>query len=382
MICRTHSVRAYLPAVTAESRRCRSTRCHQPVGRRGGSWGRFSSSTARDQHQRASSRATATLAMVGFLRRSMNFTHRWWSRRLPSSPRARAAAGACSQRSRMVLPSASTWSRPVLRRLSSQTLTSCSSTPLARSRARASISKISSATAVPKWVIPSWNLEPRLINQAIAAGASGYLSKVLTGPQIVCALERVMNGETIILTGDHETSVGGEGDWPGRSTGLSSREAEMLALITQGLSNEDVGRRAFLSKNSVKTYIRSAYRKIGVTSRTQAVLWAIDNGFKPDTLRTLDPALLVRPPRGSTRPAPTPEHSASGLLGPPTISTLIRMCLGRTVARECHCAPSQSTWRARVCAKRREMVAVSSVDPRRRHVWRPRLHHHPRLLRP
>ncbi len=83
----------------------------------------------------------------------------------------------------------------------------------------------------------------------------------------------------------------------------------MLALITQGLSNEDVARRAFLSKNSVKTYIRSAYRKIGATSRTQAVLWAVENGFKPDTLRTLDPALLTRPPRGSGQPA-TSENAA------------------------------------------------------------------------
>jgi two-component system, NarL family, response regulator LiaR len=166
-----------------------------------------------------------------------------------------------------------------------------------------------------KVVIYSWNLQPRLIKQALAAGASGYLSKVLTGPQIVRALQRVMDGETVVLTGDHETSVGGEGDWPGRATGLSSREAEMLALITQGLSNEDVARRAFLSMNSVKTYIRSAYRKIGVTSRTQAVLWALDNGFEPDTLRTLDPALLMRPPQDSrptavenTAPPQTPQY--------------------------------------------------------------------------
>jgi DNA-binding NarL/FixJ family response regulator len=146
-----------------------------------------------------------------------------------------------------------------------------------------------------KVVIYSWNLEHQLIDEALAAGARGYLSKVLAGPEIVRALERVMEGEIVVLTGDHETSVGGEGDWPGRSVGLSSREAEMLALITQGLSNQEVAARAFISMNSVKSYIRSAYRKIGVTSRTQAVLWAVDNGFKPDTLRTVDPALLVRP---------------------------------------------------------------------------------------
>jgi NarL family two-component system response regulator LiaR len=154
---------------------------------------------------------------------------------------------------------------------------------------------------IAKVVIYSWNLKRELIDQALAAGARGYLSKVLTGPEIVKALERVMAGEIVVLTGSHETSVGGPGDWPGRSAGLSSREAEMLALITQGLSNKEVAARAFIGMNSVKTYIRSAYKKIGVTSRTQAVLWAIDNGFQPDTLRTVDPALLVRPAQQDAR---------------------------------------------------------------------------------
>ncbi|MEO6510448.1 MAG: response regulator transcription factor [Nocardioides sp.] len=156
-----------------------------------------------------------------------------------------------------------------------------------------------------KVVIYSWNLRPELIEQAMKGGASGYLSKVLTGPEIVGALRRVLSGEKVILTGDNETSVGGAGDWPGRPAGLSSREAEVLALITQGLSNQDIADRAYLSINSVKTYIRSAYRKIGVKSRTHALLWAVENGFKPDTLRTLDPALLVR-----QRPRRHPDLSA------------------------------------------------------------------------
>jgi NarL family two-component system response regulator LiaR len=159
-----------------------------------------------------------------------------------------------------------------------------------------------------KVVVYSWNLKSQLIEQALAGGASGYLSKVLTGPQIVHALERVMAGETVVLTGDHETSVGGEGDWPGRSAGLSSREAEMLALISQGLTNEEVAARAFITMNTVKTYIRSAYRKINVTSRSQAVLWAVENGFKPDTLRTVDPALLLRPEHGSAQQSTEPVN--------------------------------------------------------------------------
>jgi NarL family two-component system response regulator LiaR len=109
-----------------------------------------------------------------------------------------------------------------------------------------------------KVVIYSWNLQPDLIQRAIEGGASGYLSKVLSGPEILDALERIIAGEVVILAGDNETSVLGAGDWPGRAAGLSPREAEILALITQGLSNQEIADRAYLSINSVKTYIRSA----------------------------------------------------------------------------------------------------------------------------
>ncbi len=150
-----------------------------------------------------------------------------------------------------------------------------------------------------KVVIYSWNLRPELIERAIAEGACGYLSKVLTGPAIVAALERIMNGEIVILVGDHETSVGGAGDWPGRSTGLSPREAEVVALIARGLTNQEIAERAHVSMNTIKTYIKSAYRKMGVTRRAQAVLWALDNGFESDTERDIDASLRLRPAAGT-----------------------------------------------------------------------------------
>ena len=136
-----------------------------------------------------------------------------------------------------------------------------------------------------KVVIYSWNLQPDLIKRALAGGACGYLSKVLSGPEVVEALERIVGGETVVLVGKHETSVGGAGDWPGRSAGLSPREAEILALITQGLSNQEIAERAYLSINSVKTYIRSAYRKIDVDSRSKAVLWGVEHGMRADRVR-------------------------------------------------------------------------------------------------
>jgi NarL family two-component system response regulator LiaR len=158
-----------------------------------------------------------------------------------------------------------------------------------------------------KVVIYSWNLQPQPIEQALDQGARGYLSKVLTGPEIVRALERVMNDEIVVLTGEHETSVGGAGDWPGRAAGLSSREAEIIALITQGLSNQAIADRIYVSINTIKTNIRSAYKKMGVETRSQAVLWGVANGFKPDTLRTTDPALLVRPHQPEAPPSPVAD---------------------------------------------------------------------------
>nr|WP_272917777.1 LuxR C-terminal-related transcriptional regulator [Nocardioides flavescens] len=69
--------------------------------------------------------------------------------------------------------------------------------------------------------------------------------------------------------------------WPGEAEGLTSRESEMVCLITSGLSNAEIARTLFLSINSVKTYIRTAYRKMGVASRSEAILWGIDHGFRP-----------------------------------------------------------------------------------------------------
>jgi two-component system, NarL family, response regulator LiaR len=146
-----------------------------------------------------------------------------------------------------------------------------------------------------KVVLYSWNLRTDLIQRALAEGASGYLSKVLTGPAIVDALERIMAGETVILTGDHETSVGGAGDWPGRAVGLSPREAEVVALIARGPTTEEIAQRAYISLNTIKSYIRTAYRKIGVQRRTQAVHWALTHGFVPEVESTVDSQLRLRP---------------------------------------------------------------------------------------
>ena len=65
----------------------------------------------------------------------------------------------------------------------------------------------------------------------------------------------------------------------GREAGLSGRESNVLRLIVQGYTNQDIADRLYLSINSIKTYIRTTYRKLDVSSRQQAVTWAIQHGF-------------------------------------------------------------------------------------------------------
>ena len=131
-------------------------------------------------------------------------------------------------------------------------------------------------------VVYTWNFHPDLIESALRQGVRGYLSKALPAREFITALEAVHAGEVVVS--DPPGRAGGVNglDWPGRSEGLSERESEILALITQGLTNAEVAAHTFLTPNTVKSYIRTLYRKIEVTSRTKAVLWGIDHGFAPD----------------------------------------------------------------------------------------------------
>lgn len=93
-----------------------------------------------------------------------------------------------------------------------------------------------------------------------------------------------------------------------------------MALIAQGLSNQAIADRAFRSINSVKTCVRTAYRKIGVSSRSQAVIWAMANGFTPDTLRTVDASLIRRRPQFVVSRAVRRRGRRSQRSGPRTTS--------------------------------------------------------------
>ena len=134
-------------------------------------------------------------------------------------------------------------------------------------------------------VVYTWNLHPELVERARSQGARGYLSKALPARDLVVALESVHDGEIVISEPERRVRAVNGSDWPGREEGLTDRESEVLALITQGMSNAEVADLTYLSPNTIKTYIRSIYRKIEVESRTQAVLWGVEHGFRADKRR-------------------------------------------------------------------------------------------------
>lgn len=158
--------------------------------------------------------------------------------------------------------------------------------------ALASVRQALRTTRVDKVVIYTWNHTRALEEAAVAAGVDGLLSKTLPAEELVAKLCQIHRGERIVSPAAaraHDVPPTGRGstDWPGRKEGLTMREAEMVTLISQGLSNAEIAGRTYLSPNSVKSYIRSAYRKIGVHRRSQAVAWGIDHDMVPDRSRQL-----------------------------------------------------------------------------------------------
>ena len=137
---------------------------------------------------------------------------------------------------------------------------------------------------IGKVAVYTWNFQPWSAGQWIRQGASGYLSKSLPSRTLVEALHAIHGGRTIVAPSQRSTAVAHA--WPGQEHGLTKREAQVLSLITAGLSNAEVAAQTCLSINSIKAYIRTCYRKIDAESRSQAVLWGVMHGLGGDHSRT------------------------------------------------------------------------------------------------
>ncbi|MFF7096203.1 response regulator [Streptomyces rubradiris] len=127
---------------------------------------------------------------------------------------------------------------------------------------------------------------------ALRAGARGYLTKDADGDEIVRAVHSVLSGDAGLspsvqrrllerLSRPEPEPVPAAGRVP---DGLTTREVEVLVLIAEGLSNQQIARRLHVSTATVKTHINNLFAKADLKDRAQAVRYAYSKGLvKPPT---------------------------------------------------------------------------------------------------
>jgi DNA-binding NarL/FixJ family response regulator len=122
---------------------------------------------------------------------------------------------------------------------------------------------------------------------ALRGGASGYLLKNITSDELVRQLELVHSGAIAIAidqgmavrAADTAARMQRDEFWPGARQGLTQRESEILSHAVTGLSNRAIARKLVIGDETVKSHLRSIYRKLQVNDRTGAVTTALREGI-------------------------------------------------------------------------------------------------------
>ncbi|HKI92355.1 MAG TPA: response regulator transcription factor [Gaiellaceae bacterium] len=112
-----------------------------------------------------------------------------------------------------------------------------------------------------------------LLSEALDAGVRGFVLKEAPLSDLVRAVERVASGETYVdpvLAGILVSA-----QMTARLPALTQREREVLRLLADGLANEEIGKRLFISPETVRTHVRKAMSKLDADTRTQAVAMAL-----------------------------------------------------------------------------------------------------------
>jgi DNA-binding NarL/FixJ family response regulator len=129
-------------------------------------------------------------------------------------------------------------------------------------------------------VLTSFSDRERIM-AALDAGAVGYLLKDLDPDELFRGVRAASRGESPLAPkAASELLRGGR---PAVDPGLSQRELEVLGLVGDGLPNKLIARRLGVSEKTVKAHLTNVFRRIGVTDRTQAALWAREHGIQPPT---------------------------------------------------------------------------------------------------
>ena len=128
-----------------------------------------------------------------------------------------------------------------------------------------------------------------LIFRAMKLGAKGYVLKTMASAQLIYAMDEVASGKIYLpsaLTSRFfeyfQNSFKNEAETSSEENLLSyltSREEEVLDLLTQGNNYKGIANKLFISETTVKTHVNNIFQKLQVNDRTQAVLYALNNGF-------------------------------------------------------------------------------------------------------
>ena len=132
--------------------------------------------------------------------------------------------------------------------------------------------------------------DPDLIFRAMKIGAKGYILKTMASAQLIYAIEEVANGKIYLPAAlssrffdyfqkSFREEMNEVSDEDNLLTYLTAREEEVLELLTQGVTYKGVASQLFISETTVKTHVNNIFQKLQVNDRTQAVLYAINNGF-------------------------------------------------------------------------------------------------------
>lgn len=125
------------------------------------------------------------------------------------------------------------------------------------------------STTMPVVVLAT-GADPDMETRLSAQGVAGLVTMNVTVDALLCCLESAAAGPRTSAA-----ELRGRSRQAASRTGLTERELVILEQIAAGKSNDQIASDLFLSINTIKTNIRSAYRRIGVTSPSQAVLWGV-----------------------------------------------------------------------------------------------------------
>ncbi|AWJ84576.1 DNA-binding response regulator [Azospirillum sp. TSH58] len=133
-------------------------------------------------------------------------------------------------------------------------------------------------------VILTTDLCTRRLSGALGAGAHGYLMKDIACEALMQSLKLVMMGEKVFPTHLAELLINGRSDElatevPARRKGLSQREIQILRCLLNGNSNKMIANHLHITEATVKVHLKSLLRKINASNRTQAAIWALNNGI-------------------------------------------------------------------------------------------------------